>query len=472
MFIKQMLPVTLTAAALSAGSAVQAVEIETGIEYFDDPQTKIEGLHRFYLGTEIGQDLTFGQAIYSGAAGDAGGAFFWGFEGVKRVPISPSLNLSFSGFVGGGGGAAQVIGDGTMLRAGAALDVQVSREWALQAGVSRVSIEGADINDWAAGVGLAYRPEAAGTGQPGTPLRFRSVSFTGTAVSYPDGLTRAGSPQPDLKLVGVEGSFFAGGNSEIFAAASGAASGGDGYMQVFGGYRLRHDMGPVSLFGQAKLGFAGGGEVDTGAGAVVGAGAGIAVPLSRGLDIELAYELLHIPDTGVSGSAIQARFTRVFHRKHSAPASANPQDWQLTLGFSAMDPNDSFMKNGSNAGISPVMQESSIDLFLTESLYLTGNAQTAFTGGVAGYAVGLLGLGYEFELGGKWRFSLEGIVGAAGDGGVNVGKGLVGGARAELDYKITPRGAVSLGAGWVEALDGGVSAPVLQLGYKHRFTSS
>lgn len=472
MYLKHFLPSAFTAAALFGAGSAGAVEIETGMDFLQDPQTEIEGLHRFYLGAEVGQDLTFGQAIYSAAAGDAGGAFFWGFEGVKRVPLNPSLSLSFSGFAGGGGGAGEVIGDGTMLRAGAALDYQVSRDWAVQAGVSRIRIEGAEINDWAAGFGLAYRPDGAGTGQPGTPLRFRSVSFTGTVLRFPDGLTRAGNPQPDLKLVGVEGSFFAGETAEVFVAASGAASGGDGYMQVFGGYRLRHDLGPVSVYGQAKLGFAGGGEVDTGAGPVTGAAAGVAVPLGRGIDLELAYELIYVPDTGMTGSGVQARLTRVFHRSRSAPASAEPQEWQLTMGFSAVDPNGTYMKSLSNDGISPVMQESSIDLFLTDSLYLTGTAQTAFTGGVAGYAVGLLGLGYEFDLGGKWRIAVEGQLGAAGGGGVNVGKGLVGGARAELDYRLTERGALSLGAGWVKSIDGGVDAPVLQLGYKHRFFSS
>jgi hypothetical protein len=469
---KSKAPALVLAAALSTGSAAQAIEIETGFDFLHDPKTKIEGLHRFYAGADLGRGLTFGQAIYSGATGDAGGAFFWGFEGAKRVPVADRLSLSFSGFIGGGGGAEQVVGDGTMFRAGAALDYRVSQNWALQTGVSRIRIEGADINDWAAGFGLAYRPSDVRTGMPGAPLRFRSVSLTGSVLQFPDGLTRSGNPQPDLKLAGAEASFFAGEQSEVFVSASGAASGGDGYMQVFGGYRLRHYMGPVSIYGQGKLGFAGGGEVDTGAGPIVGLAAGIAIPVFRGMDLELAYEAVQIADTGVTGSGVQARLTRVFHRRHSDPAAADPQEWQLTLGFNGSSPNSTFMKSGDNSGISPVMQESSIDLFLTDSLYLTGNAQTAFTGGVAGYAVGLLGMGYEFDLGSKWRLSLEGQVGAAGGGGVNVGKGLVGGLRAEIDYKLSDRGALSVGAGRIKSIDGGVDAPVLQIGYKHRFFSS
>ena len=118
------------------------------------------------------------------------------------------------------------------------------------------------------------------------------------------------------------------------------------------------------------------------------------------------------------------------------------------------------------------MQESSIDYFLTDSVYLTGNAQTTVSGGVAGYAGGLLGLGREFSVGDQWRFSLEAHVGAAGGGGVNVGRGLLGGARVEVDYILDPKNAVSVGLGVLQSFNGGMQAPVLQLGYKHRFTTS
>jgi hypothetical protein len=57
------------------------------------------------------------------------------------------------------------------------------------------------------------------------------------------------------------------------------------------------------------------------------------------------------------------------------------------------------MKSQSNVGILPVMQESSLDYFISTKTYLTVNAQTAISGGVAGYAVGLTGLGHEFNLG-------------------------------------------------------------------------
>jgi hypothetical protein len=127
------------------------------------------------------------------------------------------------------------------------------------------------------------------------------------------------------------------------------------------------------------------------------------------------------------------------------------------------------MKSRSNDGIQPLMQESSIDYFINKKTYLTGNAQTTISGGVAGYAVGLLGLGHEFDLGETWRMSLETHIGAAGGGGVDVGRGLLGGARVEIDYILSSNNAVSLGLGVLKSFNGGLDTPIAQLGFKHRF---
>jgi len=83
--------------------------------------------------------------------------------------------------------------------------------------------------------------------------------------------------------------------------------------------------------------------------------------------------------------------------------------------------------------------------------------------------VGLLGLGHEIDLGELWRMSLETHIGAAGGGGVNVGKGLLGGARIEADYVLNSDSSLSLGLGILRSFDGGLNVPIIQLGFKKRF---
>jgi hypothetical protein len=65
--------------------------------------------------------------------------------------------------------------------------------------------------------------------------------------------------------------------------------------------------------------------------------------------------------------------------------------------------------------------------------------------------------------------SLEAQIGAAGAGGVNVGKGLIGGARVEADYVLNSKSSLSLGLGILKSFDGGLNVPIVQLGFKNRF---
>ena len=51
-------------------------EIESDFDSLRSPKTTITGLHRLFVGIPVGENLSFGQAIYSGASGDGGGAFF------------------------------------------------------------------------------------------------------------------------------------------------------------------------------------------------------------------------------------------------------------------------------------------------------------------------------------------------------------------------------------------------------------
>ena len=444
-------------------------EIESDFDYLRSPKTTIKGLHRFFVGMPFGKNLSFGQALYSGASGDGGGAFFWGFEATKRFPLAPNLNLAMSGFLGGGGGAEQVVGDGTMWRIGAVGEYALTSNWAIRAGISRLAISGAPVNDWATSFGLRYQLASSANGKSNDHINLAAATVRTSRFQFPNSLSRSGKSQAPLQLLGAEASFRIENGYETFLGADGAVSGGDGYMQVLGGLRKHFSLGPISIFGQTSIGFGGGGDVDTGGGLIAGAALGTSVPMGENFSLDLTYGIVNALDSNVSGHGAQIGLSRAFARGPSLNGQGKHQQWQVGLGLSTQPPNGSYMKSGSNVGIEPVMQESSIDYFVSDKTYLTGNAQTTVSGGVAGYAVGLLGLGHEFELSDFWRFSVEAHVGAAGGGGVDVGKGFLGGARVEADYILNSDNSISLGLGFLKSVDGGLNVPIVQLGYKHRF---
>lgn len=466
---KRPILAALLGAALAAPAG--AFEIRTGFDVINDPQTEIEGFHRLFIGREIAPGLSFGQSIYSAAMGDAGGAFLWGFEMEKAVPLGRGFGLAFSGFVGGGGGAAQIVGDGLMLRAGVDLSYDLSERVALSLGGSWIKIEGAEIDDPALSLGLRFHAGRAAGASGGLALPLRAVAIRATQVAVSDHANRAGAAQADLSMAGAEARFALAPMTDLFIGADGAAKGGEGYMQVIGGLRQRWALGPMELFAEGSAGFGGGGEVDTGAGALIGAGAGIALPVAPWADLEFALGATAAPDSSYRGAVGSLRLVRVFERG-AAPVDTTPQRWQFSMGLAMQDPNATFRTPGNPATARPVMQESSVDLFLSDALYVTGNAQTAMGGDAAGYAIGMLGLGYRIPLGSRWAVSLEGHLGAAGGGGIDTNGGLIGSLRTEVDYALNDRLSLSVGIGKLGALKGDAMAPTfVQAGIKIPFTA-
>ncbi len=451
---------------LGPGAQAQGFEIETGFERLSSPQTLIEGLHRLYVGHRVTPNFSFGQGFYSAAMGDAGGAFFWGFEGALRLPLTERLSLGASGFFGGGGGASQVNGDGLMLRAGVSADYRLTPAWDLQLTASWIRIAGAPIDGAAFGIGFRHHQ---GDRQAATS-DLAAVSVVTTGFVAPSGvLTRSGGAQPTVALEGVQAMFALAPNTRLTFGAAGAAMGAQGYMQVMAGVRRSLPLGRGALFVEGSAGFGGGGDVDTGSGLLVQAGVGLSTPVSRSFDLELTLGAMVAPTGGFRAAALSLGLVRAFERPGSVPQGG--QRWAYSGGFSMQQTAPGFF-NGANPAAYVVMQESSLDYFVGERVYVTGNGQTTVQGGAAGYAIGMVGLGYAMPLGARWTLSFEGHLGAAGGGGVNTAGGIIGGLRAEVDYRVTDRWSLSLGLGRLTTLRGAGMAPnILTLGVKIPFVT-
>ena len=466
-FRTTLLALPFVAAASTA--TAQGFEVETGLEALSSPNTLIEGLHRLYVGRRISPTFSFGQSVYSAALGDAGGAFFWGFEGVVHVPLSDRVALSFSGFLGGGGGAAQVIGDGTMLRAGVSLDYRLNPAWDLQLGASWIAIDGAPINGPALGMGLRYRfgEGTAAFGGNGMP-QFDGLGIVAAHMVPAAGvLNRAGGAQAQVSLVGVRALFHLAPQTELMFTGAGGARGAQGYMHLMGGVRRNLTLSRGSLFIEGSAGFGGGGEVDTGSGLLVGAALGGTLRLSRSFDLEVSLGAMAAPDGAFRGAALSLGVIRAFTQGRANP---DGERWAFSAGMSVQHAGPGYYIAPAGRPSYTVMQETSIDYFVGERLYVTGNAQTTMHGSVAGYALGMVGLGYELPLNDRWSLSVEGHLGAAGGGGVNTAGGIIAGLRAEVDYRMGEAWRLSMGLGRLQTLRaGGMQPTTLTLGVKIPF---
>ena len=92
------------------------LEFRLGLDYLALEQSDIRGLNGMSLFYTTPQGFYGGTSIYSAAFGTGGGFFVGGWEAGKRTALSDRFFWDASLFIGGGGGASQVTGDGLMLR--------------------------------------------------------------------------------------------------------------------------------------------------------------------------------------------------------------------------------------------------------------------------------------------------------------------------------------------------------------------
>ncbi len=465
--------------ALTAPLEAAPIEFRYGLDVFTESQGTLDALQSISVMREIRPGLHFGQTLYSAAAGDAGGLFIGGFELLKRLPIGRGLELEFGGFIGGGGGAALVAGDGLMTRGHVTLRKHLFGNIAGTLGFSYIDISGSPVSTPALNFGLSRDTDfafASGYVEGGVSSGrvIRAIKPLVKQFHPQSNLRRNGTPLGTMTLIGFEASFASSPEAlnETFIQATGAVSGdGEGYADIQVGYRWKTAATGLRAFAEVATGFGGGGDVDTGGGFLVSAGGGVALPLFGGFEAEIGAQATTAIDGDFTALAPYIRASLNFG-KGQRPYQ-DMRHWQLTLGATYQDPNSGFRKPGVTTTAAPVLLESSLDLFLTDRIYFTGNAQTVVQGDAGGYAIGLLGFGYALPLNKTWTVSLEGHVGAAGGGGVDTGGGLVGAARIEVDYALKQNMALSVGVGKMQSLrgSGGARPLTVHLGLKTAFTT-
>ncbi len=136
---------TLFALASPAMAKRPTLAFRSGFDFFQLDQSAIKGINGLSIFYTTNQGYYFGESIYSAAFGAGGGFFVGGFEAGKHTPFGENLFWDASLFIGGGGGASQVPGDGLMLRPQVHLGYDFG-SLRIGAGMSWVSISGSKIS--------------------------------------------------------------------------------------------------------------------------------------------------------------------------------------------------------------------------------------------------------------------------------------------------------------------------------------
>jgi len=445
--------------------------------------------------------LKLGVGAYGAVRGQRGGFITLGVAAEGRWPIDPDWAVEAGAFVGGGGGrgGATLAGGGLMLRSHLGLSYAL-HAWGHPSG--RLSLGYSQV-DFPSGVIRSRQPYLAYEYDFNAPLRpgwstqsasdvsagqagGRAQAFSLTARHYriPAGVVQDdGAPQhPTMELLGAQWISQLDDRTYLRLHAEGAMGGrSTGYMQILagGGYRWPLSHGTAAKL-QVAAGPAGGGKVDTGGGLLIEAGVALEQALSRQFSIELGLSRLQAPSRSFKAQGIDLKLT---HRFAIPPANAARSEMD-SGGYEQRALRVRWM-NQRYSGASPqwrtLPQEKvdnlgiALDHFLGDSnadrrWFVTGQGLAAHTGQAGAYMTGLFGTGVQQDLGRRWFVELEGLMGAAGGGGLATGNGFVLQGLASGGYRLTPQLSLLAGIGRMHAPQGPMRANVASVGLAWQLT--
>ncbi|MCH8556609.1 MAG: hypothetical protein LAT84_02245 [Balneolia bacterium] len=458
-----------SAEAQTTTSASEGLRFSFGADVFQNRQTEINGINALTLSYRFENGLYIGNSVYSAAFGTGGGFFVGGIEAGWMLPFSQSFGLQFGSFVGGGGGASQVSGDGLMLRHHLSAWIQPFGGVRIQPGVSHVSVSGSPISTMAYTLGISRDFDIALSGgheKSGHPdgSFLRVAAFKPAFRQYiPQGSRMRGGRRElqTMNTLGAEVTFARTSSHEAFIQTYGVVSGdAEGYADWLIGYRGFLNLRPFRLSASTGFGTAGGGNVNTGGGMIFMGGLGLEVPLFGKFGAEIEAMGVSSFNGDFLTIAPGARLVRYLHHPFVSKDETTSYRWKANSGVVMHLPNSGYRKNPNHPNDPVYMIEAGMDLFLSDRFYVTGQAYTSFIGDAGGYQIGLLGPGISLPFIGRSMISGEIYIGAGGGAGVDTLGGLLTGARAEFSLPVWRALTWTAGAGTLSALLGRGMNPI------------
>ena len=442
-----------------------------GYETVDLPGGEKMGLVGLSYLVQPTEGLCIGPAVYGAASGQRGGFFTIGAEAALCTRVYGPLNVVAGVYAGGGGGAAAPQGGGLMLRP------HVDLLWdfgPLRAGVSwsKVYFPNGDIDSDQVGfildvpMSFGYLPAglsstASWGGQRGGMGFDRVLAVAGAYAPRGNSLGISGAPLPShIGYVGARA------EAQLWPAlylgleANGAASGGvDGYAEILGTLGTDVPLGDsgVRFGGRVAFGMGGGGDIDTGGGLLGKVALDLNVPLSRDFSLGLEAGWASAPQGDFSAPFASLALRWALDPLPGVAPVPVRQEWSAGAEMFF----DAARKNGSERDMQSVSFKYS--RFVGNILYLSGQVQSAYQGGAGGFTVGLFGIGGLWRSGDGLLAGAELLAGKAGGGGVDTGSGAVVKPMAYVGWELSPAASLRLGAGWIDAPNGQLSSPVLDL---------
>jgi hypothetical protein len=437
-----------------------------------------------------------GAAFYGAMTGIRGGFFTGGVAGGARLPLFSKTFADAGLYAGGGGGRGAPQGGGLMIRPHVGVMREVDE---MRAGVQYSSVEypNGNIRSRQIAVVLESRfDELRARGDfNGDPRAYladiagsadRDIVFTREAVGprYCFYAPRRGSlntggstPTEPFQTIGFGYEHVLSEHARFLVQAAGATVGNaDGYSEVLAGVGVRIPLiQALSADAYAAAGAGGGGKVDTGNGMLAKAALGLSASLSPGMSFDSHGGVLE------SNGTFRANFLEASLSAFWEPAALGPKGRSRMIDdaivvnrwrthFTSQEYTSAFLRNRGPRRISLLGVKIDRE-FDASPFYAAGQALSAYEGDAGGYSAGFMGAGYEssYLYDSRFRIYCEGLVGAAGGGGIDTDGGAAVQANAGLQFDFGTSWGVEAGAGRIKVLRGRLDSTVLEFGATYRF---
>ncbi|WP_198507407.1 hypothetical protein [Mariprofundus ferrinatatus] len=445
---------------------------------------------------DISDWFSIGPFAYGALTGQRGGFITLGGAAELKRELTDALELNSGLFVGAGGGRGgfQLSGGGLMLRYHAGVTLKTDHFGHFGVGVSYLDFPDGTIHstqpyfayeypfNTLVGSGWDYSNEAESAPVGRAFQAEQELAPVFRTYRIPSGvLADNGAAQHrTIHLMGAEWNRYLDDNWFLRIESEGAMGGkSNGYMQILlgAGYRMEVLDG-TWLKLSASAGVAGGGNVATGGGFIVDGVVSLQQRLSEHLYAEVSGGYVKVPETNFRAISLAGKIGYHFFTPDLGEETIPMSDLASFNGsrFRIRAAHQSYLKDAPNwrthhANLNVNNLGIQLDAFLHENFFLTGQGLAAYSGKAGAYMTGLVGAGVHLPLFGSPLFiEAEGLIGAAGGGGMAVGGGLVWQGNAGLGYQLTDAHSMIAQYGYMAAPKGNFRARVLTLAFAYNFS--
>ncbi|HEY8100531.1 MAG TPA: hypothetical protein VIF82_07225 [Burkholderiaceae bacterium] len=429
---------------------------------------------------EVAPHVYMGPAAYSSVTGQRGGFYTVGGELEWRQKLVSNISLEAGAYVGGGGGGSSLVGGGLMLRPHADLMWDFG---GYRAGISASNVRFPNGHVHSNQIGLVvdfdthFLHTGFGYTDQDVPVNGRTgvgfdraIAFFGAYKPSKSATLLSGAPlQNSIGYVGTRMERMITPHFFVGLEAAGANTGGvAGYAEFLGtaGAEMPLLDNRLTVGTRVALGTGGGGSVSVGGGVLVKAGVYATANLTRNFHISVEGGVADSPQ----GNFRATYETLGLHWNLDHPYSAGAPSKLVANEWVAGTQH--YIKAARKDGTVQNMDVFTLKLnrYVTESLYLTGQAHSAYAGQAGGYSVGLIGAGYRTSRSySGWYAGAELLAGAAGGGSVDTSGGIVVQPLMYAGVGLSKSISARLSAGRIISQKGELNSNVVELGLSYAF---